>query len=163
MWTVVSRSALSQNLTPKCIANAPSHADLSCSKFQIQLPLQPSVASYEAMFPDNSFCVGVTSFSSARIYSCLVVVWLWDTTYCCYNHIASYSYVLVVQFFSHYISDLHSHRRYLVVTLFPQMNHINGDLFSCWWSFWWWLLLVMTHASATLRHKCTSLSLSPFI
>ncbi|MCI37028.1 hypothetical protein A2U01_0058252, partial [Trifolium medium] len=58
----------------KCIANAPSRANLSRSNFQIQLSLQPCMAAYEDMFPADSFCVGVASFSSARICSCLAMV-----------------------------------------------------------------------------------------
>jgi len=58
----------------KCIANAPSRANLSRSNFQIQLPLQPCMAAYEAMFPDDSFCVGIASFPSAGICFCLAMV-----------------------------------------------------------------------------------------
>lgn len=45
----------------------------------------------------------------------------------------------------------------LLVTLFPEMNHISHDYFSCWWSFWLQLLSFMTSANPTLGLRCSNL------
>lgn len=134
-----------------CIANALSCPNLRHSNFQIQLPLQPCMAAYEAMFLKDSFCVDVASFSSASLCYCLAMIWLKHDLLLLQLHCFIFlcaCYTILLSTLNHITTSVAyiPTDNHLVVTFFPEMNHISGDLFSCWW----WLLLVMTHASPTL-------------